>query len=351
MQNVLISVIMPVYNSGKYLDQAVNSVLSQDFEDFELILVDDGSTDGSDLKCDTYAQVDPRVMVIHKQNGGICNARNIALSKAKGVFIAFADHDDVYKPGLLKKTYESALLNSSDIVKFSKEYKLIKDDVVQREWTDVIRDRIIDKSQYPEVVCELITEWALDCVWDGLYRRSIISRNDIQFDERFKKGGEDIAFNIKFLLHSDRMTTLSGAYYTHYVRKGFSTSSKYNSNGIHDQVLLTDIVVNGLKEMNVDFYKNKQWFTYYLMRNYICVISAILSSPNCTFSNAERNLILKNCLNESFIPDFFMSVNVLDVARFSRKIALAYFFVRHNMFKCLYTLFNLRRILPSLKID
>ena len=73
MKNIKISVIMPVYNSGVYLETAVNSILDQDVQDMELILVDDGSTDGSSEKCDKYAEKDNRVIVIHQKNGGICN--------------------------------------------------------------------------------------------------------------------------------------------------------------------------------------------------------------------------------------------------------------------------------------
>ena len=78
-----ISIIMPVYNSGKYLSTAVDSILNQSFKEIELILVDDGSTDGSSEKCDEYARKDSRVVVIHQKNGGICNARNTALNMAK----------------------------------------------------------------------------------------------------------------------------------------------------------------------------------------------------------------------------------------------------------------------------
>lgn len=93
---IKVSVIMPVYNSGKYLDIAVKSILSQSLREIELILVDDGSTDGSSEQCDRYALLDNRVVVLHQKNGGICNARNNALKRAKGEYIAFSDHDDAY---------------------------------------------------------------------------------------------------------------------------------------------------------------------------------------------------------------------------------------------------------------
>lgn len=90
----MISVIVPIYNVEKYLDVCVQSVLRQTYRDFELILVDDGSTDKSGIMCDQYAKLDKRIRVIHKENGGPSEARNIAAAQAKGEYITFIDSDD-----------------------------------------------------------------------------------------------------------------------------------------------------------------------------------------------------------------------------------------------------------------
>ena len=118
INSIKVSVIMPVYNSGEYLKTAVDSILSQSLKEIELILVDDGSTDGSSERCDEYAAKDSRVVVIHQKNGGICNARNAALKIAKGEYIGFSDHDDEYLPGLLEDNYSICVNNNLDFVKF-----------------------------------------------------------------------------------------------------------------------------------------------------------------------------------------------------------------------------------------
>lgn len=94
MSRVKISVIVPVYNAEKYLRRCVGSILAQTFTDFELLLVDDGSTDASGAICDEYASADARVRVFHKPNGGVSSARNLGLDNARGEWIAFADADD-----------------------------------------------------------------------------------------------------------------------------------------------------------------------------------------------------------------------------------------------------------------
>ena len=93
--NHLISVIIPVYNTEKYLSECVNSVLAQTYNKFELILIDDGSKDNSGDICDWYAAQDNRIRVIHQTNSGVSNARNKGINEANGIYIAFIDSDDI----------------------------------------------------------------------------------------------------------------------------------------------------------------------------------------------------------------------------------------------------------------
>ena len=98
----IVSVIMPVYNSAEYLARAIDSVLAQTFEDFELILINDGSTDNSLQICEKYQREDDRIEIINKENGGLCSARNVGLDNAKGIYIAFIDNDDKFEPSYLE---------------------------------------------------------------------------------------------------------------------------------------------------------------------------------------------------------------------------------------------------------
>ena len=115
MPDIKISIIVPVYNSEKYLPETAQSILKQSFSDFELILVDDGSKDGSGKICDQLAAKDTRIKVIHKTNGGICSARNAGLKEAAGEYIAFCDNDDIYLPGLLEDNYALAKKYDADV--------------------------------------------------------------------------------------------------------------------------------------------------------------------------------------------------------------------------------------------
>lgn len=109
-----ISVIVPVYRAEDFLRRAADSVLRQTFSDFELLLIDDGSPDGSGALCDAIATEDSRVRVIHKQNGGVSSARNVGMDEAKGRFLAFLDADDWFSPEALATLYELAIQNQAD---------------------------------------------------------------------------------------------------------------------------------------------------------------------------------------------------------------------------------------------
>ena len=119
MQDSLVSVIIPVYNVEDYLDRCVRSILDQTYSNTEILLVDDGSTDNCPEKCDTYAQADSRVTVIHKPNGGLSDARNTGLEKANGEFIMFLDSDDWVAPDIIETLIALLFEYSADIAECS----------------------------------------------------------------------------------------------------------------------------------------------------------------------------------------------------------------------------------------
>ena len=111
-----LSIIMPIYNKRKYLGNILDSIKRQEFQDFECILVDDGSTDGSQLICDNYSENDERFITIHKHNSGVSDARNVGLKKSKGKYITFIDADDSIESDYLLKLVKDIEHNNVDIV-------------------------------------------------------------------------------------------------------------------------------------------------------------------------------------------------------------------------------------------
>ena len=144
------SVIVPIYNIEKYIRRCIDSVLSQTFADFELILVDDGSPDKCPKICDEYAEKDSRIKVIHKENGGLVSARQAGISKARGNYIFNLDGDDAITPDALMSAYQIILETKADLVSFS--YRIYTDGKLGKVVRDLAEEGIYDKKRLEEEI-------------------------------------------------------------------------------------------------------------------------------------------------------------------------------------------------------
>ena len=165
-----ISVIIPVFNSLKWLEKCVTSVLNQTYKNLEIILVDDGSTDGSEKLCDDYAKKDKRVVVVHQKNGGLSAARNTGLEKASGDFVAFADSDDYLETNMLEKLHSSLLEKEADIVICG----FVMEDESGKEYADT--PALENKTFSSAEALELLTLPRQDrfvVAWNKLYKKEL----------------------------------------------------------------------------------------------------------------------------------------------------------------------------------
>jgi len=185
-----ISVIVPVYNTEKYLRECVDSILAQTFTDFELILVDDGSTDQSGVICDEYAQADARVRVFHKPNGGVSSARNLGLDNAQGEWIVFADADDILPDESLSIRFEAISKDNADLVFFRATFFGNMNFTLGPDENKVYHDLQSFQSDLPNYYPYIGT------LWDKIYRKDAIAL--LRFDETMSLA-EDHMFNVSFL--------------------------------------------------------------------------------------------------------------------------------------------------------
>lgn len=168
----IISVIVPVYNVEAYLNRCVESIVGQTYRDLEIILVDDGSRDGSPQMCDEWAKKDGRIKVIHKENGGLSDARNAGLAVATGDYVSFVDSDDLIHPQMIELLYQEQEVHHADVVecgflKFS-DYNEISSEV------QTVHDTM---ELTPEnALAELILERNIHQIaWNKLYRRELLT--------------------------------------------------------------------------------------------------------------------------------------------------------------------------------
>lgn len=341
-KDIKVSVIMPVYNSGVYLKTAVESVLNQSLKEIELILVDDGSTDGSSEQCDGYAQKDSRVVVIHQKNGGICNARNAALKIAKGEYIGFSDHDDEYLPGFTETAYNAAKQNDADFVKVGKRELIIKDQTVLRTKQSCLPSKVYTRDDIRHSYFELVNSDELDCIWDSLIRRELLVQNNLRLDEIYKNGGEDIDFIQRILPYVNTFVTIGNVYYIHYIRKSFSTSSKFDMRKIEGRKRIISTMLNTISQFGIDIECSRFEYTYFLLRQYIAPYCALLSNEQYRISVEEKIEQIKAIKSETFYLDFCNKQNVLRAFRMSSKYGLLYFFFKYGFYNSIIKLYRKR---------
>lgn len=221
-----ISVVVPVYNVEKYLDRCVESILVQTFQDFELILVDDGSPDNCPQMCDNWAERDSRIRVIHKENGGLPDARNYGINAACGEYITFVDSDDWVEKEFLETLYQGMIQNNAD--------------VVQCNYQQVYGEKKIERCFAPRELDEeaiqdhLIVGMANDKLeimsntrWNKLYRAELVKKAINLCDVAISMG-EDYLMNFAVFGYCKKIVILDTPPLYNYFFNEMSISSIYH---------------------------------------------------------------------------------------------------------------------------
>lgn len=219
----MISIIIPVYNIAPYLDKCLQSVVNQTYIDWECILVDDGSTDGSSEICDVWGKKDSRFVVCHQENGGVSKARNCGIRKAKGEYIVFIDSDD-----WVGNDYLSDMIAwSADIVVSG---FLIEDDT-HCETKNIPLDSSIFSltPSHINAFVSLNDIWLFYAPWGKLYKNSIIKNNGILFPENCSYG-EDLQFNYTYLENVTTIAQISVANYHYRILGEGTLSNRFRPN-------------------------------------------------------------------------------------------------------------------------
>lgn len=251
-----VSIIVPVYKVEQYLPQCIESILAQSFADFEVLLIDDGSPDGSGALCDAYARADRRVQVIHKENGGVSSSRNKGLQHARGTWVSFIDSDDWidrdYLSVLMAQTYEGVHLVLGG-------FKIQGQRGVKAKAPG--RERLYQKHEMARLYDEYISTSLVRTVWGSLYSCAVIRQRNVVFDETMAIG-EDTLFKFKY------MNAMTGAV-------AVVNSTGYNWRSVEGSASLS-------KKPNVE-----GWYKY---------IQLYYSSLTVQFAETKRSVPVKNSL-------------------------------------------------------
>lgn len=212
MNSPLISIIVPIYNVEKYLDKCIDSIVNQTYKNLEIILVDDGSNDKSSYICDDWGKKDKRIIVIHKLNGGLSDARNAGLDIAKGEYISFIDSDDFVSIKFIEKLYEYMIITNSDLIQCTYQK-------VHEQYIEPINRIDINISTYETITSlqMLIKEEKFNqVVWNKLYKREILM--GMRFE--FGRLNEDEFFTYQVFAKCKRITFINIPLYFYLIRTG-----------------------------------------------------------------------------------------------------------------------------------
>ena len=286
------SIIVPVYNVEKYLRKCIDSLLVQDLlsDDYEIILVDDGSTDQGGAICDEYAENNPNVKVIHQQNGGLSAARNRGIDAAEGKYIQFVDSDDYLEPNVLKALVEKMESDMLDVLRFNYRNVNEKYEVVEPNKDS---KRFVN---YSDEVCDGMT-FLNERLGPACYACQFILRRELLTNCYFKEGiyFEDTEWTPRLLLKACRAVSTDKIVYNYLLRKGSITQSveeKKKRKVLDDKLLLIDALKDQMQQV-----EDKRWFEGMVAQTVISIISYVAANyyPN-------RKMVLKALVEKDIFP-------------------------------------------------
>ena len=222
MNQPLVSIIVPVYNAEIYLGPCLERLRSQTWPDLEIILVNDGSTDGSGQLCAAAARVDGRIRFLDRPNGGVSAARNAALAAAKGDYLQFSDSDDLLTPDATETLVRAAQVTGADLV-ISHFFRVDGEKQAQRG--HIKGERLLTRQEFAQEMVKAPANYYYGALWNKLYRRSIVEKQGLRFEEGVS-WSEDFLFNLEYLRHVRLVAAVPKPLYYYHKRPGSLITSQ-----------------------------------------------------------------------------------------------------------------------------
>lgn len=266
----MLSLIIPIYNASTYLAFSLESLLSQPFQDFELILVDDGSTDASPSICDEYAAKDERIRVLHEPHSGVANSRQVGLEAAKGMYILYVDADDQVDPCMIADMYQVAVSEKADMVIC--------------DYRELTYDGEVYRKQEPtalsgEAILEDILSGKLyGALWNKMMRREWLLQTKASFPLELTMR-EDLIFLSQCLPYASKIAYIPKAYYGYERRNASALTSHYVNESLayyQQECLWVDLI---LENQFLQASTRQRLLTYLLELAYITLKSGLFNKP------------------------------------------------------------------------
>ncbi|MCM3665243.1 glycosyltransferase [Mesobacillus subterraneus] len=290
-----ISIIVPIFNVEIYLHQCIDSILAQTYTNFELILVNDGSSDKSGEICNYYGMKDKRVRVFHKENGGVSSARNMGIRNAVGDYLAFVDPDDAIEPNMYKEFMKAAYKYDPDIVICPIKSINVSDNSISlsRIWP-VINSPIHQPTIINDILPSILkgSTFSLVSSVNKLYKKSVFQEYNILFDEN-KNHSEDFKLNIILLTVVKKMVFIDKPLYNYYIHQRESLTKIFRAD-LYQYVL-------GNKKLLLDLCNNYNYNQYIkIVRNHYMEVTLMHMQDvvRQSLPKKSKDKILSKILND-----------------------------------------------------
>lgn len=335
-----VSIIVPVYNVEKYVKRCLESLINQTYQNIEIIIVNDGSTDNSKIICEEYVKKDSRIKLVNKENQGLGLARNTGLENITGDYVLFVDSDDYIERDLVETTYNLIRDNNCDFVRFH-NYREDLNTGEKKVRASCLNEGLYNREEINENILfpiigvlpnETRDNFVGMSVWRNLYKVSIIQNNNLKFVSEREFISEDVIFNINYFSLCSKAYVINKPLY-HYIVNESSLTSKYKPDRFDKEVIMFKEVIRILKEKNIcKDYKIREQRTF-LDRTRMC-IKQEFARKNVKISEIRKNVLkifnnieVKKILNE-------YPINLM---RYDYKIVL--FLMKHKMFYSMYLIY------------
>lgn len=257
MKNPKVSIILPVYNVENYIQDSIESIKRQLCNDYEVLFVDDGSTDRSVYYIEQYIREDNRVKLFHQENKGSGAARNLGLQFSRGEFIYFMDPDDTMEPTLLKENIQLLFEYNADLVIFGNDKIKGNKKIRSKLFNGTVN--IEEHDDFIDDFYKIYNKFNVLAVWNKIYRKSFLDKNNILFDDM--KTGQDAMFNLKLFRHLNQIIINNKSYY-HYRIRSNSARTNMNYEFAKNRLQCDMKIINKLKSYSERVYVNHMYINF-----------------------------------------------------------------------------------------
>lgn len=301
-----ISVIVPVYNVEKYLEECLDSLINQTYNNIEIILINDGSTDNSLKICKKYKKIDSRIILINKKNEGVSSARNVGLRKATGKYIMFVDSDDYLELEAVELLSEYVYRDTLVIFGFNRVYKnrVIK----------MLDDNLLIKSKNEMERSMFLNNNIGGYIANKVFNKNIIDKYNIYFNEKLSFC-EDLVFILEYIKYCKKYKYVNKSFYNYRMRIS-SVSNSYLTRNNTSIMSTYDLLLNNIKDkVIINNIKCRYIEAYYIYRKYLKDYS-----PNMSIIKEEKEIIKNNYKTVMSKVRFFIIKYFYDIGLLYKRI-------------------------------